>query len=104
MFHSFFSDEIKWYSATNIAHSKCIIELLNQCNIIPNTLSRIWGNTDSFSDHYRCATALYMLSILSQELSVIIDLDIIAPGHGIELVYSISAIYKSFLLQLITTI
>ena len=59
VFHSFFSDDRKQDSSTTISHIKCIIELLNQRNIISNTLIKIWENTDGCAEHYRCDTALY---------------------------------------------
>ena len=82
VFHSFFSDESKHDYATTTAHSKRIIELLKQRNSISNMLSTIWENTDGCADHYICATALYLTSMLSQEFSIIIDRGISAPGHG----------------------
>ena len=42
VFHSLLSDDNKQYSATTIAHSKQIIELLKQHNIMSNVLSTIW--------------------------------------------------------------
>ena len=42
VFHSFFSDDSKQDVATTIAHSKIIIELLNQRKIMSAMLSTIW--------------------------------------------------------------
>ena len=83
MFNYFFSNEIKQGDATTIAHIKSIIEFLNKCNIMSNTLSTIWENTDGCDENDRCATTLYLMSMLSQEFSVIIDRGISAPGHSI---------------------
>ena len=74
--HSFLSEDIKQYASTTIEHSKRIIELLKQRNIMPNNLSTILENTDCCAKHYRCDTTIYLVSMLSQEFSVIID-------HGI---------------------
>ena len=41
VFHSFFSDYSKQDSSTTNSHRKFIIEFLNQCNIMSNTLSTI---------------------------------------------------------------
>ena len=103
MFHPFLSDDRKQDSATTTAHRKIIIKLLKQRNIMLNTLSTIWENTDGCADHYRCATALYLMSMLSQAFFVIIDYGISVPGHGIELVDGINDIYKRFLFQSIST-
>ena len=104
MFHSFLSDDSKQDSATTTVQSKRTIILLNQSNIIFNTLITIWGETDGFDEHYIFETALYLISMLSQAFSVIIDLDISAPGHGREVVDGLNAIDKSFLFPLMSTV
>ena len=57
-------------------------------------VSTIWENTDGCDEFYRCATALYALSILSQSYNIVIESGIIAPGHGIEVVDGLNATYK----------
>ena len=104
VFHSFFSDNSEQDYATTTAHRKHIIELLNQQNSMSNTLSTIWENTDGFDEHYRCATALYLMAMLSQAFSVILDCGISEPVHGIEVVDGLNAIGKRFLFRLILTV
>ena len=84
VFHYSFSDDSKHDSATTTSHSKHIIELLKQHNIMSNTLSTIWENTDGCAENYIYAAALYLMSILSQAFSVMIGRGISAPGHGRE--------------------
>ena len=67
-------------------------------------LGTIWENTDGCTEHYRCATVLYLMSMLSQAFSVIVDCVISAPGHGREVLYSLNSIDKSFLFQFISTV
>ena len=67
-----------------------------------NILNIIWENTDVCAEHYICATSLYLMSMLSQAFSVIIDLGISAPGHNRELVDGLNRIDKMFLLQLMS--
>ena len=50
--------------------------------MLTSELSTIWENTDGCEDQYRCASALYLMLVMSQCYSVIIDLGINAPGHG----------------------
>ena len=52
-----------------------------------NTLIAIWEIIDGCADHNGCATALYLMSILSHDFYVIIDHGIDKPGHGREVVY-----------------
>ena len=68
------------------------------------TLSTIWGKLDCCVEHHRCATTLYLMSMLSHEFYVIIECGIIATGHGIELLYGLNAIEKRFLFQLMPTL
>ena len=96
VFHTFLSDDRKQYSDTTIDNSKHIIELLKQRNIMFNKLITVLVKKGGCAEHYICATALYLMSILSQGFSVIIDHSISAPGHGRELVYVINSIGKGF--------
>ena len=104
MFRSFFFVDSKQYSATTTAHSKFLIELLKEKKLLTSTLSTIWGNIYGCEEQYRCASALYLMSFLSQCHSIIIDLDISAPGHGKEFVDGINVIYKRYIYQLMSNV
>ena len=69
-----------------------------------STLSTIWENADGCAEQYRCVTALYLMSFLSQRNSIIFDRGISAPGHGKEVVYGINYIDKCYMFQLIYTV
>ena len=84
MFHSFLYDHRKQDSATTTAHRKRIIELLKQRNIMYAKSITSWKKKYGCDDHYRIATALYLLSMLSQEFSIITNCVIRAPGHNRE--------------------
>ena len=73
VFHSFLSDDSKHDASWNYCTQKRIIELLNQQKNISNMLSTIWENTDGCAENCRYATELYLVSMLSQALYVIID-------------------------------
>ena len=96
LFSFIFFDNRKHDSATTNLHRKYIIELLKQHNIMTNTLSKIWGNAYGCAELYICVTALYLMSILSQDFYVIIDRGISAPGNGRELVYGLNSIRICF--------
>ena len=57
----------------------------------------IFDNTDGCAKQYRCATALYLLSVLCASKNVSIDRAIGAPGHGKDLVDGINAVNKQYL-------
>ena len=82
VFHSFLSDDSKQDAATTTKHSNILISLIKDKKILKISLSKIWENTDGCSEQYRCASALYLMSVMSQCYSIIIDRGINAPGHG----------------------
>ena len=82
MFHYFLLDYIKQDTATTTAHSNFLIEILKEQKVLTSTLSTIWENTDGCEDQYICASAIYLISVMYQCYSIIIDQGIISPGHG----------------------
>ena len=99
-----FSNDSKHDSTTTFSHSNHIIELLKQRIIMSNTLSKIWVNTYGCAYHYRCSTAFYLMSMLPQAFSVIIDRGISAPVHVRELLNGLNGIGKRVILQLMSTV
>ena len=53
------------------------------------------GNTDGCEEQYICASALYLMSFMSQFYSIIVYQGINAPGNGKEVVYGLNAIDKA---------
>ena len=66
VFHSFLSDDRKQYAATTTAHSKRLILLPKNKKVLTTSLSKIWENTDGCAEKCRCASALYLISVMSQ--------------------------------------
>ena len=67
-------------------------------------MSAIWESTDGCDEQYRCASALYLMSVMSQCYSVIINWGISAPGHGKEVVDGLNAIHKHYIYQLMSNV
>ena len=63
--------------------------------------SKLWVSTYDSSEHYIFSTTLYLVSMLSQSFSLIIDHGISAPEHGIELVDGLNANKKVFYIPII---
>ena len=80
---SFLSDDSRQDDATTTAHRKRLISFMKNKQVLKTSLSTIWENTDGCVKQYRCASALYLMSMMSQTYSIIIDRGISAPGHGI---------------------
>ena len=104
VFHSFLSDDSKQDAATTTAHSKRLISLLKKKQVLTTSLSKIWENTDGCAEQYRCASALYLMSVMSQNYSIIIDPGISAPGHGKEVVDGLNAVDKCYIYQLMSKV
>ena len=68
------------------------------------SLSKIWENTDGCAEQYRCASALYLMSVMSQTYSIIIDRCLRAPGHGKEVVDGLNDVDKRYIYQLMSKI
>ena len=67
-------------------------------------LSIIWENTDGCAEQYRWASSLYLMSVMSQSYSIIIDQGISAPGHGKKVVYGLSSVDKRYIYKLMSTV
>ena len=72
--------------------------------MLKTSLSTIWENTDGCAEQYRCASALYLMSVISQTYSLIIDRGIRAPGHGKEVVDGLNAVDKRYIYQLMSKV
>ena len=81
-FHYFVSDDSKQDAVTTTAHRKRLMSLLKNKKVLKTSLSTIWENTDGCAEQYRCDSALYLMSVMSQTYPIIIDRGISAPGHG----------------------
>ena len=68
--------------------------------MLTTSLSTIWENTGGYAEQYRCASALYLMSVISQTYLLIIDRGISAPGHGKEVVDGLNAVDKRYIYQL----
>ena len=81
-----------------------MISLLKNKQVLTTSLSTIWENNDGFAEQYRCASALYLMSVMSQTYSIIIDRGISAPGHGKEVVDGLNAVDNRYIYQLISKV
>ena len=95
----FLSDDSKQDASTNTAHNNRFISFPKDKKVLTTSLSTIWGNTDGCAEQYICAYALYLMSIMSQCYSIIIDQGISAPENGKEVVYGLNAVDKGYIYQ-----
>ena len=64
----------------------------------------IWENTDGCAEQYRCASALYLMSVIYQCYSIIIDQGISVPGNGKEVVYGLNDVDRCYICELMSTV
>ena len=67
-------------------------------------MSTIWENTDFCAQKYRCAYVIYLMSVMLQCYSIIIDWGISAPGHGKEALDGLNAVDKRYIYQLMSNV
>ena len=104
MFRSYLSDYSKQDAVTTTTHSKLLISFLKNKLLLTTSLSKIWVNTDGSAEQYRCASSLYLMSVMSQTYSIIIDRGISAPGHGKEVVDGLNDVDKRYIYQLMSKV
>ena len=80
VFHSFLSDNSKQDAATITACRKRFISFLKEEKIINNIIEYNMGKNYGCAEKYICASALYLISFMSQFYSIIIDQGISALG------------------------
>ena len=78
--------------------------MLKNKQVLTTSLSTIWENTDGCAEQYRCASAMYLMPVMAQCYSIIIDWGISETGNGKELVYGINAVDKSYIYQLMSKV
>ena len=104
VFHSFLSDNSKQDAVTTTAHIKRLISLLKNKQVLITSLNKRWENTYGCAQQYRCASALYLMSVMSHTFSTMIDRGISAPGHGKEVVDGLNDVDKRYIYQLMSKV
>ena len=99
VFHYFLSDNSKQDAENTNSHSKRLISFLKDKRLITASLSTIWENTDVCAKKHIYAYTLYLMSVMSQCYSIIIDRGISAPGHGKYVVDGLNDVDKTYIYQ-----
>jgi hypothetical protein len=98
-FHSHLSDDCKQNAATSFENMKNVLQNLKERGVLKENVSVIYDNTDGCCSQYRCATSVYLLTMLSSMFKVSIDRLVHAPGHGKDEVDGLNATTKRFLCE-----
>ena len=73
VFHYFVSDDSNQDADNNTAQRKPLISLFKDKTLLTPSLSTIWENNDCCAEQYRFASTLYLISVMSQCYSIILD-------------------------------
>ena len=65
LFHFFLCNDSKHDVFTTTVYSKLFISLIKVKNVLTTPLSTIWENTDGCVEQYRCASSLFLMSVMS---------------------------------------
>ena len=78
--------------------------MLKEQKVLMSTLITIRENTDGYTERYICALVLYLVSVLSQCYSIIIDLGIIETVNLKEVVGGLNYIDNIYIYQLMSNV
>ena len=67
--------------------------------IIDVIVKQNMGNTDGCAEQYQCSLEIYLMSVMLQCYSVLIDIFISEPGHAKDVVDGLNPIGKSYIYQ-----
>ena len=68
-------------------------------NEILQEKGRLLGFTDGYCRQYKCANAVYFMSLLAVKHSIAIDCGISAPSHGKSIVDAMNSVDKNMITQ-----
>ena len=60
-------------------------------------ISTVWEDTDGCAKKYKCALAIYLMTVLSSSYGITTDCTINAPVHGNNVVYGLNATDTNYL-------
>ena len=95
-FHSHFSDKSRQDAATTTAHMIVLINRLFEDGVFSKNGTML-DDTDGCAKQYRCAVAIYLLSMFSMKFGITIDRQVGAPGHGKDIIDGVNAVDKKYI-------
>jgi hypothetical protein len=102
-FHSHLSDDCKQNAATSFENMRNVLQGLKERGLLHENVSAVYDNTDGCCSQYRCATGVFLLTLLSSMFKISIDRQVHAPGHGKDEVDGLNATTKRFLCEKMST-
>ena len=79
---------------TTTTYLRILLRFILTKTMISPFLTTMWDHTDGCAKQYCFASAIYLLSCITLEFSIIIDRAVGAPGNGKDVVYGLNTRYK----------
>ena len=67
-----------------------LLQFIRTKEMIAPYLTSMWDHAYGCANHYRCASAIYILQCIALEISIIIGIAVGAPGHEKYVVYDMN--------------
>ena len=96
-FHSHLSGVSYQDASTTATYLHIILQFFLTKEMINPFLTAMWDHMDGYVNQYCCASAIYILSCIALEFSVIIDISVVAPVHGKDMDVGINSRDKRML-------
>ena len=74
-----------------------ILKIFLESEKLVSGMSTVWWYIGGCAKQYRCALAIYLMTVLSYSYTIIMDRSINAPGHGKNVFGEINATGKRYL-------
>ena len=93
-FHSFLSDDTTQLASTVFCHMDKLIKQLMASGVLAKG-GRVLSFTDGCAKQYKCANAIFFMSLLASTYGIVVDRGISCAGHGKSLVDAINGVDKN---------
>ena len=90
-FHSYISDDSEQDACDSHSQMVHLLKTFLESGWLVSGMSTVWENTGGCAKKYRCALAIYLMTVLSSSYGIIIDRAINAPVYGNNVVDGLNA-------------
>ena len=74
-----------------------LLKYIFYSGILVCAMSKVWKDANGCAKQYRCALAIFLITVLSSSYSIIMDIENNAPGHLKNVVDGLNETNKRYL-------